>query len=62
MDVGSDGAALIWYQTLQRLWPAARFDAFALVVTDLACLLTKSKEVPVGTTQSVNAALKERGL
>jgi Zn-dependent metalloprotease len=59
MDIGSDRAGLIWYQTLQRLWPAARFGDFALVVADSARLLAKSKQVPVGTTQTVSAALKE---
>jgi hypothetical protein len=55
MDIGSDQAALIWFQTL----PAARFGDFALVVADSARLLAKSKQVPVGTTQTVSAALKE---
>ena len=62
MDIGTDKAALIWYATLQRLWPNALFGDFAYLVADSARLLTKSKQVPVGTTQTVRAALREVGL
>jgi Zn-dependent metalloprotease len=62
MDIGTDKAALIWYSTLQRLWPNALFGDFAYMVADSARLLTKNKQVPVGTTQTVRAALKEVGL
>ena len=62
MDIGTEKAALIWYQTLQRLWPNALFGDFAYMVADSARLLTKSKQVPVGTTQTVRAALKDVGL
>lgn len=62
MDIGTDKAALIWYQTLQRLWPNAIFGDFAYMVAESARLLTKNKQVPVGTTQTVRAALKEVGL
>jgi Zn-dependent metalloprotease len=62
MDIGTDKAALIWYATLQRLWPNALFGDFAYMVADSARLLTKNKQVPVGTTQTVRAALREVGL
>ena len=62
MDIGTDKAALIWYSTLQRLWPTAIFGDFAYMVAESARLLTKSKQVPLGTTQTVRSALKEVGL
>lgn len=62
MDIGTDKAALIWYSTLQRLWPNALFGDFAYMVADSARLLTKNKQVPVGTTQTVRSALREVGL
>jgi Zn-dependent metalloprotease len=62
MDIGTDKAALIWYATLQRLWPNALFGDFAYMVADSARLLTKNGQVPVGTTQTVRAALREVGL
>src|SRR5215211_1099128 len=62
MDIGTDKAALIWYSTLQRLWPNALFGDFAYMVADSARLLTKNKQVPVGTTQTVRLALREVGL
>jgi Zn-dependent metalloprotease len=62
IDIGTDKAGLIWYSTLQRLWPNALFDDFAYMVADSARLLTKTKQVPVGTTQTVRLALTEVGL
>lgn len=62
MDIGTDKAALIWYATLQRLWPYALFNDFAQVLAESARLLTKSGEVPIGTTQTVRSALREVGL
>lgn len=62
MDIGTDKAALIWYTTLQRLWPSALFNDFAVMVADSARLLTKNGQVPLGTTQTVRAALREVGL
>ena len=62
MDIGTEKAALIWYSTLQRLWPNALFGDFASMVADSARLLTKTKQVPVGTTQTVRLALRDVGL
>jgi Zn-dependent metalloprotease len=58
-DIGTEKAALIWYATLQRLWPYALFDDFAQVLAESARLLTKSGQVPIGTTQTVRSALRE---
>ncbi len=62
MDIGTDKAALIWYTTLQKLWPDALFNDFAFMLAESARLLTKNGQVPVGTTQTVRAALREVGL
>jgi len=62
IDIGTDKAALIWYATLQRLWPNALFGDFAYVLADSASLLTRNGQVPVGTTQTVRASLREVGL
>jgi Zn-dependent metalloprotease len=62
MDIGTDKAALIWYATLQKLWPNALFGDFAFMVADSARILTKNGQVPAGTTQTVRAALREVGL
>jgi Zn-dependent metalloprotease len=62
IDIGTKKAALIWYVTLQRLWPNALFGDFAYVLADAASSLTKNKQVPIGTTQTVRAALREVGL
>lgn len=61
-SIGTDKAALIWYTTLQNLWPTAIFSDFASVLVRSAQVLTNSKKVPVGTTQTVRAALREVGL
>jgi Zn-dependent metalloprotease len=62
MDIGTEKAALIWYTTLQNLWSTAVFSDFANVLVRSAQLLTQSVQVPVGTTQTVRAALKAVGL
>ncbi|HLO14693.1 MAG TPA: M4 family metallopeptidase [Anaerolineales bacterium] len=62
MDIGTDKAALIWYDTLQKLPPDAMFQTFAIYLTDSARLLTNYGQVPIGTTQTVRIALKEVGL
>ena len=62
MDIGTDKAALIWYDTLQKLPPDAIFQTFAVYLTDSARLLTNNGQVPIGTTQTVRIALKEVGL
>jgi hypothetical protein len=38
------------------------FSTFAVYLTDSARLLTNNAQVPVGTTQTVRAALREVGL
>lgn len=61
-NIGTDKAALIWYTTLQKLWPAAVFSDFARVLVDSTRLLVKSGQLPAGATQTVRLALRQVGL
>ncbi|MCK5206182.1 MAG: M4 family metallopeptidase, partial [Desulfobacterales bacterium] len=62
MEIGTDKAALIWYHTLQKLWATAKFNDAVEVIVESARMLTKQKQVPVGSTQRVRAAFREVGL
>jgi Zn-dependent metalloprotease len=62
MDIGTDKAALIWYTALQKLWWNAVFSDAVAVIAEAARLLTKNREAPYGSTQTVRSAFKEVGL
>jgi Zn-dependent metalloprotease len=62
MEIGTDKAALIWYNALQKLWSSAKFNDAVEVVVESARMLTKQKQVPVGSTQQARAAFREVGL
>ena len=62
MEIGTDKAALIWYHALQKLWSTAKFNDAVEVIVESARMLTKQKQVPVGSTQRVRAAFREVGL
>ena len=62
MEIGTDKAALIWYDALQKLWATAKFNDAVEVIVESARMLTKKKQVPVGSTQRVRAAFREVGL
>jgi Zn-dependent metalloprotease len=62
IDIGTDKAALIWYDTLQKLPPDAFFQTFAVYILESTRLLIKNGQVPIGTSQIVRIALKEVGL
>ena len=62
MEIGTDKAALIWYNALQRLWSTAKFNDAVDVIVESARMLTKQKQAPVGSTQRVRAAFREVGL
>ena len=61
-NIGTDKAALLWYTTLQKLWPTAVFSDFAKVLVDSARLLVRDGTLPTGATQTVRLALREVGL
>jgi Zn-dependent metalloprotease len=62
MEIGTDKATLIWYHALKRLWTTAKFNDAVDVIVDSARILTRQKQVPVGSTQRVRAAFREVGL
>ena len=61
-EIGTDKATLIWYHALQKLWSTAKFNDAVAVIVDSARLLTRKKQVPVGSTQQVRAAFRDVGL
>ena len=61
-NIGTDKAAVLWYTTLQKLWPTAVFSDFAKVLVDSARLLVRDGTLPTGATQTVRLALREVGL
>jgi Zn-dependent metalloprotease len=62
MDMGTEVAAMIWYITLQKLWPTANFNDAVRVIGDSARLLVKDGKIPKGAPQKVRAAFKAVGL
>lgn len=60
--IGTPKATRVWYHALQNLWATANFaDAVDVIVTS-ARILTKTGDVPLGTTQAVRLAFREVGL
>ncbi len=62
MEIGTDKATLIWYHALQKLWATAKFNDAVDVIVESARILTRQKQVPVGSTQQVRAAFRDVGL
>jgi Zn-dependent metalloprotease len=62
IDIGTDKAALIWYEGLKNLWPTAQFADAVKVLVKAAQTLTKTNTVPKGSTQAVRSAFKQVGL
>lgn len=60
--IGTDKAALIWYQGLQLLWPTAQFADARSVLVDAARTLQAAGMVPKGSPQAVRAAFRSVGL
>ncbi|SNQ60462.1 Protease PrtS [Candidatus Methanoperedens nitroreducens] len=62
MNLGTDKAALIWYNALQKLWPTANFNDAVKVIAQSAKDLANEGKVPKGSPQKVRAAFKAVGL
>jgi Zn-dependent metalloprotease len=62
MEIGTDKAALIWYEALLKLWATATFNDAVAKTVEAARELTRAGKVPLGSTQRVRAAFKEVGL
>jgi Zn-dependent metalloprotease len=62
MDLGIEPAALIWYATLQNLWPTAQFADAAHVAADQARILARDNKVPSRSPQTVRGTAREQGI
>jgi Zn-dependent metalloprotease len=62
MDIGTDKAAIIWYEGLKNLWPTAQFADAVKVLVRAAQTFVKAGTVPKNSTQSVRSAFKQVGL
>jgi Zn-dependent metalloprotease len=60
--VGTDKAALIWYQGQQLLWPTAQFADAKAVLVEAARTLGAAGLVPKGSPQAVRAAFRSVGV
>jgi Zn-dependent metalloprotease len=61
-DLGMDPAALIWYQTLQNLWPTAQFADAAQVAAAQARILARDGKVPSRAPQTVRGTARAQGI
>jgi Zn-dependent metalloprotease len=61
-DLGMDDAALIWYQTLENLWPTAQFSDAASVAAMQARILARDGTVPRQAPQTVRGTAREQGI
>ena len=62
MDLGMDPAAMIWYATLQNLWPTAQFADAAAVAAAQARILARAGTVPRRAPQTVRGTAKAQGI
>ena len=62
MEIGTDKAALIWYNTMHNLFATTNFNQFAQIVTKAAQKLVDSGEVPQTAAKTVESAFKSVGL
>lgn len=62
MEIGTDIAALIWYNALQKLLSNANFSDAVIKIVESARLMVKEGKAPQGSTQKVRTAFKEVGL
>lgn len=62
IELGTFGAARIFYATLQRLWPRARFADCAYVCAEQARILARDAKVGRNAPQTIRAAFREVGI
>ncbi|WP_048065431.1 M4 family metallopeptidase [Methanosarcina acetivorans] len=62
IEIGTDQAALIWYNALQNLWPTAIFKEAVGEIVKAARILAKNNKVDKDATQRVRTAFREVGL
>jgi Zn-dependent metalloprotease len=61
-DLGMDPAAVIWYATLQNLWPTAQFADAAQVAAAQARILARDGKVPSRAPQTVRGTARAQGI
>ena len=62
MSIGTDEAALIWYEGLKKLWPTARFNDAVAALVKSSQELRADGRVSAGATQTIRSAFREVGL
>lgn len=62
MAIGTDKAARIWYNALQKLWPNANFNDAVKIIVETTRIMVKEDFAPQGATQKVRTAFREVGL
>ncbi|KAB7648061.1 M4 family metallopeptidase [Bacillus cereus] len=62
MEIGTDKAALIWYNAMHSLFATTNFNQFAQIVNKAAQKLVDSGEVPQTAAKTVESAFKSVGL
>ena len=62
LTIGTDEAALIWYNGLLKLWPNATFIHAVEAIVTASQELRRDKKVRPGATQTVRSAFREVGL
>ncbi len=61
-DLGMDEAAVIWYATLQNLWPTAQFADAAHVAAAQARILARDGKVASRAPQTVRGTARAQGI
>lgn len=62
MRIGTDKGALLWYESLKKLWATAKFNDAVGVIVDTARILTRDGKIPLGSPQIVRSSFREVGL
>lgn len=62
MEIGTDKAAVIWYNAIQSLFATANFNQFAQIVIKAAQKLADSGKVPKTAAKTVESAFKNVGI
>jgi Zn-dependent metalloprotease len=62
IDLGMDQAAIIWYATLQNLWPTAQFADAAQVAAAQARILARDGKVQTRAPQTVRGTARAQGI
>lgn len=62
IELGREAVALIWFETLRRLWRTAQFQDFLTQVMDVSTRLSEEGKVPAGSPEILADSLAAVGL